>query len=249
MFTPRQYQSDSISQSREAFQQGYKKILIALGTGGGKSVIVRLLFEMALAKNPNAKLLYIVHRSILINQMKSTLEGLNIEIGTLQKIGKEPTEVYDLVLSDETHFGHGSKLMGNINFKFFIGVTATPITADGYKLDGYEKVLDIAQLIDLIKWGFMPPLKVLSISKVDTSKVKTSAKEFNLKASYDLMAKSEIKKDFLKDWKQWVNVNRGSYSYSDNATLIRCLTLIAILTLGDPDLLDALINLVDRVAT
>jgi hypothetical protein len=53
----------------------------------------------------------------------------------------------------------------------------------------------------------------------------------------------------LSDWRKWVEPYRGHYSYSDNATLIRCLTLLAIMTVGDPDLLDALIGLVDRLAT
>lgn len=199
----RPYQQKAITEARNSILKGNKKILIALGTGGGKSIIVRSLFEMTLAKKPNAKLLYIVHRTILINQMRNTLKGLNVEISTLQKIGKSPTIEYDLVLSDETHFGHGSKLMGNINYKFFIGVTATPITPNGYPLSGYDDILDIAQLKDLIDWGFMPPLKVLSTSKVDTSKLKVSGKDFNMGASYDLMSKSEIKKDLLNTYEKY----------------------------------------------
>lgn len=201
MFTPRPYQDDGLLKLQQAFLKGFRRILLLLGTGGGKSVIVRLIFERALKKNPNAKLLYIVHRSILINQMKKTLHGLNVEIHTLQKIGKEETKVYDLVLSDETHFGHGSKLMKNINYKFWIGLTATGIDNDGYPLDGYDKIIDVAQLKDLIDWGFMPPLKVMSISKVDTSKLKVSGRDFNIKQSFQMMDKSNVKRDIVDVYK------------------------------------------------
>jgi len=203
VFNPRPYQTKAITEARNSIIKGNKKILIALGTGGGKSPIIRMLFEMALSKNPNAKLLYIVHRSILIKQMNKTLKGLNVDIMTLQKAGKNPTITYDLVLSDECHFGNGSKLFSNINYKYFVGLSATPITIDGYKLDGYDDVLDIAQLKDLVDWGFMPPLKVLSTGKIDTSKLKTQNGDFKNKDSYEMMSKSEIVKDLVDTYEKY----------------------------------------------
>jgi hypothetical protein len=58
-----------------------------------------------------------------------------------------------------------------------------------------------------------------------------------------------MKKINLGEWDRWFSGYRDTFTYSDNATLIRCLTLIAILTIGEPDLLDALIRFVDRLAT
>jgi superfamily II DNA or RNA helicase len=203
MIQLRPYQQSAINKCKESFLNGNRKILLSIGTGGGKSIVCRKLFEMALQKNKDAKLLYIVHRNILINQMKQTLSGLNVRISTLQAIGREPTDVYDIVLSDETHFGHGSKLMNNINYKFFIGVTATPISSDGYPLDGYDEIIDVAQLKDLIDMGFMPKLKVLSGSNVDTTKLKKTGADFNIKQSFHLMNKSKIMSDIVGAYEKY----------------------------------------------
>ena len=205
MYKLRPYQQKGIDLCRQAFINKSKKILLSIGTGGGKSLICRSLFEMTLAKNPNAKLLYIVHRSVLVSQMQKTLKGLDVTISTLQAIGKAPTIKYDLVLSDEVHWGQGSKLANNINYKYFIGVTATPIAPDGYSLDGFDEIIDVAQLKDLIDLGFMPPLKVLSTGKINTDKIKTSGKDFNVKASFDIMSKSEIKKDIIETYKKYAD--------------------------------------------
>jgi hypothetical protein len=55
----------------------------------------------------------------------------------------------------------------------------------------------------------------------------------------------------MYDLSKWADAFRSNYSYSypETVTVIRCLTLIAILTAGEHDLLDALIGLVDRLAT
>lgn len=194
----RTYQQDGINLLKQSMAKGNKKILLNLATGGGKSIIIKVIFEMALNKNQNAKLLYVVHRNILIGQMKETLKDLNVDVMTLQKAGRTETDVYDLVLSDETHFGHGSKLFSNINYRYFIGLTATGIKSNGTKLDGFDDVIDVAQLKDLIDLGFMPPLKVYSTPKVETKGLKVTGGDFNNKASFDLMSKSEVVKDIVK---------------------------------------------------
>jgi len=50
---------------------------------------------------------------------------------------------------------------------------------------------------------------------------------------------------------KWAEAFRSNYSYSypETITVIRSLTLIAILTAGEHDLLDAFIGLIDRLGT
>ena len=188
---PREYQLKAIEDLKITLSKGNKNIMLCACTGAGKSIIIKTIFQMALDKNPNASLLYVVHRKILINQMKKTLKGLNVEIETLQTIGKKQTKVYDLVLSDEAHYGKDSKLANNINSKFNISLSATPITPDGYILD-YDDVIDVVQLADLIELGFASKLKVLSTSKVDTSKLKSQNGDFKVNEAFELMNKYVI---------------------------------------------------------
>lgn len=197
MFELRPYQADLIEEIKLNLKKGSKKILANCATGYGKSVVIRTIFQMALEKNPNAKLLYTVHRSILVNQVKETLKGLNVEVSTLQRIGRNKSITWDLHLADEVHYGFGSKLFGNIDSKFFIGLTATGITTDGFALDGFDCIIDSAQLVDLINMGYMPPLKVISNTKVDTSKLKTVNGDFSVSESFSLMNKSTIYQDIL----------------------------------------------------
>lgn len=173
---------------------GNKKIALTLCTGAGKSIIARKIVEGALAKDKSV--IYLTYRNVLIDQMRKTFEGLDVEFGTLQKHGKTETKEYDLAIIDEVHWAKGSKLYSNINCKYLVGLTATPITADGNALE-FDEIIDVVQLKDLIDLGYASPVRVLSTSKVDTSKLK-GAKDFTQKSSYEMMEKSEILKDIVQ---------------------------------------------------
>lgn len=194
MFKLRPYQEQSINECREAFKQGHKEVILMSPTGSGKSVIIRKILE--LADKPNAKLLFVVHRTILIKQMRETLKGINVEISTLQKKGKHPTEKYDLIIHDECHYSWNSKLKNNLNSKFYLGLSATPTDADGIALK-CDKLINFMQMPDLIEQGYAVPFKVLSTSKISTKNLKKSGNDYNQKEAYKLMAKSEIKRDIL----------------------------------------------------
>ena len=192
----RPYQLEAIDLARESFAKGNKDIALTLCTGAGKSPITRELVKLFRDKNPDGKIGYFTFRTVLINQMKQTLEGLDVEINTLQAIGKTKTDLYDFIIVDEVHYARNSKLQNNLNAKYKLGLTATPITPDGYALD-FDEVIDVVQLADLIDMKFAAPVKVLATSKVDTSKLKTVGKDFSQKDSFDLMSKSSIVKDIV----------------------------------------------------
>lgn len=196
MFKLRDYQIEAIDKARVSLSKGNKRIALCLATGSGKSPIAREIISLFRAKNPNGKIAYFTFRNVLINQMKETLKGLDVEIDTLQAKGKKETELYDLVLIDEVHYASDSKLQNNIKSKFIIGLTATPIDRYGNALE-FDEIIDVIQLVDLINLGYASPVKVLSTTKVDTSKLKSVGGDFNQKDSYDLMSKSQIKKDIV----------------------------------------------------
>ena len=191
ILTLRPYQSEAVEKAREAFKQGHRRICLTLATGAGKSVIIQNI-----VKNAKGKVLYLTFRNVLIDQMARYFKDMNIEYGTLQKYGKNETEMYDLIIIDEIHWAHSSKLQNNLRCKYLLGLTATPITAQGYALD-FDEIIDIVQLVDLIEMGYAAPIKVLSTSKVDTSNLKSVGGDFNQKDAYALMAKSAILKDIV----------------------------------------------------
>ena len=199
MFTLRDYQIRAIEVARDSFKRGNKRIALCLATGSGKSPIAREMIKLFREKNPNGKILYATFRTVLIGQMKETLKGLDVEIATLQS---KPSGDYDFAIIDEVHYASDSKLQTNINAKFILGLTATPIDSYGNALH-FDEIIDVIQLVDLIKLGYASPVKVLSTTKVDTSKLKTVAGDFNQKQAYDLMAKSKILKDIVEVYKKY----------------------------------------------
>ncbi len=198
----RPYQIKAIEMARASFNRGNKRIALCLATGSGKSPIAREIIKLFRDKNPNGKIGYFTFRTVLINQMKETLAGLDVEIGTIQKHGKFETELYDLVIIDEVHYASDSKLQNNIKSKYILGLTATPIDAYGNALE-FDEIIDVIQLVDLIDLGYASPVKVLSTSSVDTSNLKTIAGDFSQKQAYDLMSKSQIKKDIVDIYKKY----------------------------------------------
>lgn len=183
----RQYQTDAIQLARESLKLGNKKILLCLGTGAGKSIIAREIVSLA-----KKEVLFVAHRSILINQMSKTFEGLeNVTCGTLQKLHKEDKH-YQLAIQDEAHFGNGSVMQEALKYDFLIGLSATPLTREGYRLEGWDEIIDVCQLPDLIEWGYACPVKVYAPIKINTKDMKTVAGDFDQKQAFGEMTRSEI---------------------------------------------------------
>lgn len=190
---PRQYQLDALDNIKASFKKGNKHIAIALCGGAGKSLVAKLILDMA--KQKGSKIGFFSYRTLLIDQIKK-YNIPNCTVGTLQKYGKTETELYDLVIFDES-WGEESKLKNNIKSKYSITLSGTPTDSYGNALD-FDDIIDGVQTIDLINLGLAKPLKILSTKKVDTSSLKSSNGDFNPKDSYDLMSKSTVQKDIVK---------------------------------------------------
>ena len=72
----RDYQIEAIEKLRRALIAGSKKIILTLATGAGKSIIARDIVEMAKKKNSNV--LFLAHRTILIDQMRDILSEFRV---------------------------------------------------------------------------------------------------------------------------------------------------------------------------
>ena len=197
---PREYQLQAIKKIKESFKKGNKNICIACCGGSGKSLIAKLILDMA--KEKGSKIGFFSYRTLLIEQIKS-YSIPNCTVGTLQKHGKTETELFDLVIIDES-WGENSKLRNNIESKYYITLSGTPTDAYGNALE-YDDIIDGVQTIDLINLGFAKPLKIMASSKVDTSNLKLQSGDFSQKESYELMSKSTITKDLVSFYKKHCN--------------------------------------------
>lgn len=195
---PRDYQLQAIEKIKESFKKGNKNICIALCGGAGKSLVAKLILDMA--KEKGSKIGFFSYRTLLIEQIKK-YNIPNCTVGTLQKHGKEETELFDLVIIDES-WGENSKLRNNIKSKYSITLSGTPTDGYGNALD-CDDIIDGVQTVDLINLGYAKPLKILSTSSVDTSNLKMMGGDFSQKDSYELMSKSVIIKDLVSVYNKY----------------------------------------------
>lgn len=180
------HQKKAIEEFRKAFLGGHKKVALCLATNAGKSVISYSLVYNALKKNK--KVLYLVHRKSLIEQMGETLFGLpNVVIETWQSSKNKTHENIDFIIADECHYASYSKMQLGVLEKYkgayVCGLSATPIEADGTKLEGWDKVIDIIQLRELIEIGRGAPFRILqSKTNIDFDNLKKESKgDYNAK--------------------------------------------------------------------
>lgn len=196
----RPYQNEAIDRLKNSLKKGNKKVILTLATGSGKSIIARAIVEMAAKKGNDV--LFLAHRTILVNQMKQTFKGLdNVTVGTIQALSKKEHN-HKIIIIDEIHYGFGSSMHSKLHDAIIIGLSATPIQSDGSKLEGFDDIIDVVQLCDLIDMGYASPIKVLAPIKQDLSNVKIKAGDYDNKQSFEAMSKSEIVSDIIGTYKK-----------------------------------------------
>lgn len=199
----RPYQTEAIDKLRESLRKGNKRVLLTLCTGAGKSIIARNIVEMA--EKRNNMVLYTAHRNILVKQMKSTFKGLhNVVVETLQTSkGREHDDV-KIIIADEVHYGVNSPMQEKVFAKYpnaiIIGMSATPVTAQGYKIEGWDDTIDIIQLVDLIELGYAAPLKILAPASVNRTNFKIQNGDYNQKDVSEEVTKSTIVQNVVQQY-------------------------------------------------
>jgi len=129
--------------------------------------------------------------------MSETLKGFdNVIVESVQRSKNRWHEDIKILVIDECHYGVNSSTQNKVIDKYpnalIIGLSATPITHDGHKIEGWDDVIDVVQLKDLIDMGFLAKLKVLAPMHVDTSGFKMNAADYNQKDVAQEVTKSNI---------------------------------------------------------
>lgn len=171
MFKLRPYQKEAVSKAIQAMMETDHHPLVAVPTGGGKTVIMAGVVKRLISRKKNAKILILSHvKEILEQDYKSLKFHLKIGIGLYsaglsQKSVKQITVAgiqsvhrnlaafshFDYVIVDECHLmplsGDGmyrTYFKSNPNAKYF-GLTATPFRLGGGYIYGQGKVFtDVA---------------------------------------------------------------------------------------------------------
>lgn len=197
----RPYQQELIGEIVGALAFGYRRILVVLPTGGGKTVVFN---DLAVRWNHlsglDGPVCIAAHRKELIRQASQKLgraahgiiapwtyprSGLPIQVGSIQTMARRSNlPRFSLVIPDEAHHsvaGQWRTFIENQRDAVILGFTATPERHDGRGLgDIYETMIHGPDIAELMADGFLTRARVFAPERaVDLSRVRTLAGDFN----------------------------------------------------------------------
>lgn len=201
----RDYQQDVYRKTVDAFRQGYKRPLVCLPCGGGKSY---LFAEMA--KNTRGDVLILTHRRELLSQHNDLLANLGINarvsmvLTEAKRLGQYPRPA--LIITDEAHLSRSNSWMKVLDYynTFTVGFTATPVRLDGKPLgDMYDTLIDGVTVKWLIEHQRLAPFEYYAPTAVNTDGLRVAGGDYVISDMEQLMTGRAIYSDVLESWKRF----------------------------------------------
>jgi len=226
----REYQNDAVDKLRVALKSGFKRPVMALPTGGGKSIIFGKIIESIMG---NGKIvLWIVHRRNLVFQMRDVLkEHFGIDAGiimsgvesdtskqvqlcTIQSYTRrldldllEMNSFYvnaDVVMIDEAHRSLSKSYRNLIKLykdKIIIGCTATPVRGDGRGMgEVYDTIVDVVGVKELTDAGYLSPVRYFVPNVIDLEGVKIVMGDYQVKELSEKTNRPKLIGDIVENW-------------------------------------------------
>ena len=203
----RDYQQDVYRKTVEAFRQGYKRPLVCLPCGGGKSY---LFAEMA--KNTRGEVLILTHRRELLSQHNELLSGLGVNarvsmvLTEANRLGKHQRPA--LIIADEAHLSRSSSWMKVLDYynTFTVGFTATPIRLDGKPLgDMYDTLVEGVTVKWLIENKRLAPFEYYAPMTIDVDSVRHVAGDYVVSDLERIMNEKAIYSNAIDSYKRLAN--------------------------------------------
>lgn len=214
MITLRPKQQDLYERTRQSMLDGHKSPLIVAPCGFGKTVLFSYFTRQVIQKNK--RVIILVHREELIDQVSDTLNNFNVGhsfiasgrhcsirslvhvasvFSLVKRLNKIPKP--DVIIVDEAHNfcsgGTWSKIFEAYSQAWKIGVTASPLRLSGEPLgDGFDDLIIGPTTRELIDAGDLCEYRLFGAKKIDTSKIHTIMGDFNKKEINDAMDKAVI---------------------------------------------------------
>ena len=221
----REYQDRAVAETRSTIAGGFKKVLLVLPTGAGKSWILAEIIRLAIERGN--RVLFLVHRRNLVTQMQETLEMFGVDTGVImagiesdmvKKVQIGTYQTYqrrikleggnffvdaDLVLIDECHRSISQGYLDILSLysgKVVVGCTATPMRSDSKPMGKiYDKIVDVIGVQELTDNGYLAKARYFC-APVDIEGVKVSRGDYDVK---ELDKKTNTKKlvgDIVQNW-------------------------------------------------
>ncbi|MEN2352346.1 DEAD/DEAH box helicase [Limosilactobacillus fermentum] len=208
------YQQELVDKARQSLAKGNHSVLLVSPAGSGKSVIIAEITRLAIEKGGHV--MFMVHRKELVNQIVETFLKDDIDLShttvmTVGKIkrrlGKLPTPT--LIITDETHHSLAKTYQDIYNWYDNVprlGFSATPWRLSGKGLKNvYDDMVEGPSVQWLIDNSYLADYTMYGYKSGDDSQLKKSSTGDYTGRSMDDYAKTIIRGDVIKTWREKAN--------------------------------------------
>ena len=201
----REYQQDAYDKTVAAFKHGYKRPLVVLPCGAGKSY---LFAEMA-RKTTRGEVLILTHRRELLSQHNDLLHNLGINarvsmvLTEANRLGQYQRPA--LIITDEAHLSRSQSWMRVLDYynTYTVGFTATPVRLDGKPLgDMYDTLIEGVSVKWLIDNHRLAPFEYYAPTAVETDGLRVAGGDYVIRDMEQLMSDRAIYSNVLKSWQR-----------------------------------------------
>lgn len=221
------YQEQAVKKLRDFIRYGNKRLLLVAPTGSGKGTLATHMVTRAAERGKNV--LFLVNRRELVKDTSRRLDRLgldhgiimagtdrrkpwlNVHVASIDTLNRrEVVPPADLIFADEAHFSV-SPTWQKVLDKYFgvpvIGMTATPIRADGRGLgEMYEVLIPGPSVAELTQRGFLVPARIFAPAAPDLSGVTIKDGEYNQKQVAKVLDRPKLIGDIVS---HWMRLGRG----------------------------------------
>jgi DNA repair protein RadD len=215
----RPHQEHALAQLRRSLMSGWRRPMLMLPTGGGKTLVAEHIAAGALAKGK--RVAFVVPALSLIDQTVRAFEAAGIhalgvlqgihprtdrdapvQICSVQTLARRRRPEVDLVIIDEAHQMHKEifRWMAACPNIPFIGLSAAPWSRGLGKY--YDHLVIAATTRELIDQDYLSPFKAYAPSEPDLAGVRTVAGDFKQDELGDAMDRPAITGDIISTWLQ-----------------------------------------------
>lgn len=223
-----------VDEARARIRRGFKRILLQLPTGGGKTVVAALIIESAIAKGK--RILFLAHRRELIEQPSEKLDSLGVSHGIVMAshwrhrplapcqvasiqtlVNRDLAFPPDIIFIDETHRARANTyqtILLRYPQAIVIGLTATPVRSDGKGLGNlFDTMIQGPSVAELTARGYLVPTRVFAPSKPILKDVGKVGGDYNQGQLGRAMDKPTLTGDILTHW-QRLGKNRQTVGFA-----------------------------------
>jgi superfamily II DNA or RNA helicase len=222
----RPYQTDIIAQCRQQLEIGRNRICLVAPTGSGKTIIAAEIIRKAVANDK--RVLVLAHTREIIQQTSNKLRGFGIDHGIIAAeltrgsyhlVQVASVQTYwsrvmrgkclppppaDLIIVDECQHIRARiwhEIIANYPDVPLIGLTATPCRSDGRGLgEVFEIIVEVPQVPELIKLGWLVPTKTYAPPPPDLRGVKIQAGDYVVDQLGERMNENSLVGDIVTNW-------------------------------------------------